>query len=132
MKSINITYPIEDNPEKNTLFRMNNVTKDALVSNLTLLFKTKRGQRYYKPDYGTNLERNLFEPQDGITEEDIISDLKEAVRKYMPNVSVDNVLFFNNTDEGYEDLKETEISVRIFFTYSEDAFTSKGSIDITF
>lgn len=132
MKSINIKFPLEDDTEKNNLFKMNSVTKDALVSDLTLLFKTKRRQRYYMPDYGTNLEKHLFQPKDDITEDEIVQDLKEAVRRYMPSITINGVSFFTNVDAGYEDLDETEIRVRIFFTYTDDAFSSAGSIDLTF
>lgn len=132
MKSINIKFPLEDDQEKNNLFRMNFVTKDALVSDLKLLFYTKKGQRYYMPDYGTNLEKFLFEPKDNTTENDIIQDLKQSVKKYMPNITINNVAFYTNVDEGYQDLDETEIRVLIGFTYSDDAFSDSGTIDLTF
>lgn len=132
MKSINIKFPLEDDPEKNGLFKLNYVTKDALTSDLKLLFLTKKGQRYYMPDYGTNLEKFIFEPQDGTTQNDILEDLRASVRKYMPNITINNVAFFTNVDEGYTDLSDEEIRVLISFTYTDDVFSDNGTLDLTF
>ena|SRR5579859_2355539 len=131
MKSINIKFPLVDDPEKNGLFKLNYVTKDALVSDLYLLFLTKKGQRYYMPDYGTNLEKFIFDPEDSVTEKDIVDDLKTAVGKYMPNITINNVSFFQKTDVGYEDLQDNEIRILIAFTYADDVFSDTGTIDIT-
>lgn len=132
MKSINIKFPLEDDTEKNGLFKLNYVTKDALVSDLKLLFLTKKGQRYYMPDYGTNLEKFIFEPKDDTTSNDIIEDLRVSVRKYMPNITINNVSFFTNEDAGYSDLSDQEIRVLISFTYTDDVFSDNGTLDLTF
>ncbi len=132
MKSINIKFPLEDDSEKNRLFKMTLTTKDAVLSDLLLLFKTRKGVRYYMYDYGTNLEKFIFQPDDSVTENEIIEDLRLSVRTYMPNVQIDTVKFYNNESKGYEDLKENEIRVQIFFTYTDDVFRESGSIEITF
>jgi phage baseplate assembly protein W len=132
MKSINIKFPIEDDPEKNRLFKMTLTTKDAIQSDLMLLFKTKKGVRYYMYDYGTNLEKFIFQPDDNVTENEIIEDLRQSVRSYMPNVQIDTVKFYNNESKGYEDLEDNEIRVQIFFTYTDDAFRDTGKIEITY
>ncbi len=132
MKSINIKFPLEDDSEKNKLFKMTLTTKDAVVSDLTLLFKTKKGVRYYMYDYGTNLEKFIFQPDDNVTDNEIIEDLRLAVKTYMPNVQIDTVKFYNNESKGYEDLEENEIRVQIFFTYTDDVFKESGKIEMTF
>lgn len=132
MKSINIKFPLEDDIEKNNLFMLNYVTKNALVSDLKLLLLTKKGQRYYMPDYGTNLEKFIFQPEDGITQDEIISDLRDAVRNYMPEISITSVNFYTNQDDGYNDMKDNEIRVSIKFTYADDVFSDSGTVDITF
>ncbi len=88
MKSINIKFPLEDDKEKNNLFMLNYVTKNALISDLKLLLLTKKGQRYYMPDFGTNLVKYIFQPEDNTTEEEIIADLRKAVRDFMPEITI--------------------------------------------
>jgi phage baseplate assembly protein W len=132
MKSINIRFPLEDDVEKNSLFMLNYVTKNALVSDLKLLLLTKKGQRYYMPDYGTNLEKFIFQPEDEITEDEIITDLRDSVREYMPEIAITSVNFYTKQDAGYEDMEDNEIRVSIKFTYSDDVFSDNGTVDITF
>lgn len=131
-KSINIKFPIEDDKEKNNLFMLNYVTQNALVSDLQLLLYTKKGQRYYMPDYGTNLEKFIFEPKDETTEDEILADLRQAVRDYMPEISIDTVSFFTNESSGYEDLSDNELRVLISFTYKDDVFADSGTVELTF
>jgi len=132
MKSINIKFPLEDDKEKNNLFALNYVTKNALVSDLKLLLYTKKGQRYYMPDFGTNLEKFLFQPQDNTTEEQIIADLRQAVRDYMPEITIAKVQFFTNEDESYKELEDNELRLLINFTYADDVFSDSGTIELAF
>lgn len=132
MKSINIKFPLEDDKEKNGLFMLNYVTKNALISDLKLLLLTKKGQRYYMPDYGTNLQKYIFQPEDGTTETEIIADLRQSVRDFMPEISISSVNFFTNSDNGYNDLEDNELRVLISFTYADDVFSDNGTIELTF
>lgn len=132
MKSINIKFPLEDDKDKNNLFALNYVTKNALVSDLKLLLLTKKGQRYYMPDYGTNLEKYIFQPQDSTTEDEIIADLRKAVRDFMPAIAINTVDFYTNVDEGYTELQDNELRIKIKFTYSDDVFSSDGEIELNF
>src|SRR5258706_2372423 len=132
MKSINIKFPIEDDKEKNNLFMLNYVTKNALVSDLKLLLLTKKGQRYYMSDYGTNLEKFIFEPEDKTTEDQIIADLRQSVRDYMPEITIDTVNFFTNVDIGYSELEDNELRVLVKFTYADDVFSDSGTVELIF
>jgi phage baseplate assembly protein W len=122
MKSINIKFPLEDDKEK----------KNALVSDLKLLLQTKKGQRYYMPEYGTNLEKYIFQPEDGTTEDEIIADLRKAVRDFMPAISINSVNFYTNVDNGYQELLDNELRIKIKFTYTDDVFASDGEIELNF
>lgn len=132
MKSINIKFPLEDDKDKNNLFMLNYVTKNALISDLKLLLLTQRGQRYYMPDFGTNLQKYLFQPQDNTTEEEIIADLRKAVREYMPEITITKVEFYTKQDEGYTELQDNELRILISFTYADDVFSDAGQIELNF
>ena len=93
MRGINIKFPIEDDKNNNFLFKSNKVTKDALKSKLYLLLLTKKGERYYLPDYGTNLEQYIFEPNDNLTENDVEQELKLTVQKYLPDLEIQSISF---------------------------------------
>jgi len=132
MKSYNIKYPIRDNVETNTLFQMSQITKDAFSSDLLLLLLTQKGERYYEPDYGTDLLKFIFEPNDGVTAGDIEGEIKNTVSLYIPSLTINNVIFNWDTDDNGEKIEENQLSVMINFTYSEDVFTEQGTITINF
>jgi len=134
MRGINIKFPINDDTVGGGLLKLNKTTKDALTSNLLLLLLTERGERYYMPNYGTNLLKYIFEPSDDITVNDIRDDLDESVSKYIPNLRITNVSFDwfdkknnQNINEGTE-----QLNLKIDFVYNEDAFSETGEIEITF
>ena len=124
IQSINIKFPLEDNND-NSFFQMSKITKDAVRSNLLLLLLTQKGERYYMPDYGTNLLKYLFEPNDNITETDVISELKETVSKYLPYVIIDDVIINLGVDNN-------QLNLKINFTYTEKAYSVSGELDIMF
>jgi phage baseplate assembly protein W len=125
MESINIRFPLKDDPIKNTYFQLNQITKDAFSSNLLLLLLTERGERFYQPDYGTNLLKYIFEPNDDLTSQDVEEEIKNTVSQYLPNLIINRVTF--NKSEG-----ETQLNVHIEFTYREDAFSESGELDLNF
>ncbi len=126
MRSINITFPITDDPDKNNYVKTNKVTKKAFSSNLLLLLLTEKGERYYMPDYGTNLLKYLFDPSDNITYQDIEEDIRNTVSKYIPNLKIKKINFKSDSEE------ESQVNVNIKFTYKEDSFTEDGDLDLNF
>jgi phage baseplate assembly protein W len=133
MKAINIKFPLVDDPEKNVLFKQNNISKDALLSNLLLLLLTEKGERYYMPDYGSNLKKFIFEPKDDITQQDIVEDLRDTVSKYIPQLTITNVRFYRKgINEDNEKVNDHELSVYVDFVYNNDVFSEPGSVELTF
>jgi phage baseplate assembly protein W len=132
MISYNIKYPLQDDVSTNSYFLMTKVTKDAFTSDLLLLLLTQKGERYYEPDYGTNLLKYLFEPNNNLTADDIEQDIKRTVSLYIPSLTIDKITFNLNTDDTGQPISEEQLNVNIKFTYSEDAFSEQGSLDINF
>lgn len=131
MVSINIRFPLEDDNEKRKLFRLNDVTKDALTSNLVLLLLTSKGERYYNPNYGTNLLKYIFEPKDNLTISDIEEELRLTVKEFIPQLNIDSISFFENEDELGNPINDNEINIRIDYTFNEDVFSEQRSLTLT-
>lgn len=132
MASYNIKFPLEDDVSKNTYFRMTRITKDALSSDLLLLLLTQKGERYYESDYGTNLMKFIFEPNDTTTADEIEKEIKSTVSLYIPVLTIDKVSFNWNTDDNNERISDSQLNINIRFTYSEDVFSEQGELDINF
>ena len=68
-----------------------NSTEGEIRSSLVHLILTRKGTRYFLPDFGTRLYEFIFEPLDGPTFSDIESEIQDTVRTYMPNLQVTNI-----------------------------------------
>lgn len=63
-------------------------TKDQIKSNIINLFLTKKGERIENPEFGTDINKLLFEN----INDDILSNLKEelynSVSRFIPNITI--------------------------------------------
>ena len=132
MNSYNITYPFKDNNETRSFIQMNQVSKDAYSSNLLLLLLTQKGERYYESDYGTNLIKFIFEPNDQLTATDVEEEIRNTVALYMPEIKITSVTFNWNENENGEPISENQLNVNIQFIYTEGSLTEQGNIDLNF
>ncbi len=132
MNSFNIKFPFYDDNINNKFVQTNLVSKNGLSSNLLLLLVTNKGERLYQPNYGTNLLKYIFEPMDSLTEKDIETEIKQTVKLYMPELTIDSVSFYDNTNDDYKDLSDNEIQVVVDFTYNEATYSDNGQLSITF
>ncbi len=121
---INIDFPFRDS-DKGFYFKLNRTEKDAIRSDLLHLLLTNKGERLYMPDFGSDLKKFIFEPNDGITHIDIKNNINETIKKYIPNLIIDSIEFKNN------DIEEL-IVVEVKYTVTEGAFTSSDVVEITF
>jgi len=132
MVSYNIKYPINDDVDTNTYFQTSKVTKDAFSSNLLLLLLTQKNERYYDPNYGTNLLKMIFDQNDNLTANDIEQEIKNAVSLYIPALKINSVAFYRNTDDKGQPMSSNQLNLNIKFTYSEDAYSEQGELLLNF
>ena len=95
--------------------------KAAIVQSIQNLLLTRKGERLFQPQLGSDLQRSLFEPLDYGTAGNIRSQVKEVLKRWEPRVIVEEVLCepdMNNN--GYE----VEVSYRI--VGREDRATQAG------
>jgi phage baseplate assembly protein W len=132
MKSYNITFPFKDNVTTNEFLSSNIITKDSYSSNLILLLLTQQGERYYNSDYGTNLLKYIFEPNDAITAPEIEKEIKDTVSKYIPEIKITSVIFDWQYDNDGNQISDDQLNVNIKFIYQEGNFNDEGDLNIKF
>ena len=123
-KYINIDFPFRDS-KKGFYFALNNTDTDAIRSDLMHLLLTNKGERLYLPDFGSDLRKYIFEPNDQITHDKIKDSLNESIKKYIPNLIVNEISFDNDEIEEL-------IIVKLRYTVTEGTFSSSDTIEITF
>jgi phage baseplate assembly protein W len=85
-----INFPFVDSFDGRYL-DVNNTTEAEIRSNLVHLLLTRKGSRYFLPDFGSRLYEYIFEPLDGPTFSDIESEIRDSIGKYMPNLQVTTI-----------------------------------------
>jgi phage baseplate assembly protein W len=85
-----INFPFKDS-KRGDYLELTQLESQQIKSDLIHLLLTRKGSRYYLPDFGTRLYEFLFEPFDGLTFDAIQSDIRDAVQAYMPNLLLNQI-----------------------------------------
>ena len=120
----------------------------SIRTDLIHLLLTRKGARYFLPDFGTRLYEYIFEPLDGPTFAQIEAEIRDAVQKYIPNLKITSLQVYDaSTEEESESrtvisgddrvfrvpgiaTKEHTAKVRIDFVVTSNAFESSDFIII--
>ena len=122
-KFINIAFPFKES-NRGDFILLNNEDSKAIKSDLMHLILTKKGERLYMPDFGTNLLKYIFEPNDTLTRNDIKNEITETVKKYLPNLQI------NEVSVEQSERSEHAAKVRIDYTVTECVFQETNFIII--
>jgi phage baseplate assembly protein W len=85
-----INFPFRDS-RRGDFLELTPLESQQIKSDLIHLLLTRKGSRYFLPDFGTRLYEFLFEPFDGLTFDAIQSDIRDAVQVYMPNLLLNQI-----------------------------------------
>jgi phage baseplate assembly protein W len=122
-KYININYPFQ-NSNKGFFLDLNSDLNAAIKADLIHLIITRKGQRLYNPDFGTDLLKYIFEPEDGLTLNSVKDEVNTSVKKYLPNLKINNLTVEQSTESDYAAV------VRIDYTITNDVFNATDFIII--
>ena len=103
-------------------------------ANLLHLLLTKKGTRYYLPDFGTRIYEYIFEQNDTVTFNLIEEEIRDGVKKYIPNLDINSIKI--NSAENDPDEQRTfsqDEDERLFRVsdFSSKPYTAKVRIDYT-
>jgi phage baseplate assembly protein W len=120
---ININFPFKDS-RQGFFLDLNSTDNEAIKADLLHLLLTRKGQRLYLPDFGTDLLKFIFEPEDGITFEAIKSEISNEINKYLPNLQLDDLLIEESPDNEYA------VVVTIQYTITDGVFETSDILTI--
>ena len=144
-ETFGIDFPFQDSVYGDYL-KMTETPEDEIKANLIHLLLTRKGSRYFLPDFGTSLYEYIFEPLDSPTFASI--EIREQVIKYIPNLKITNIdvtsaleaeelpgtVVADNDPRVYrvagQGTKEHTAKVRIDFTITSDAFDTRDFVII--
>ena len=85
----------------NGLFTQSYTTEEQAVSNLKNLLLTRKGERPFQPEFGSDVYQLLFENIDSNIESNLEETLREDINFWLPYIVIDNVDIQANIDRNY-------------------------------
>jgi len=122
-KYININFPFQDS-DKGFFLDLNDEDSAAIKADLMHLILTRKGERLYLPDFGTNLLKFIFQPNDSGTLSEIKSEITDTVKKYLPNLAINEVTVDESVNSEYA------ATIRIDYTVTDDVFEATDFVII--
>lgn len=122
-KYININFPFKDSV-KGFFLDLNDQDSKAIKADLMHLLLTNKGERLYMPDFGTNLLKYIFQPNDSATLSEIKDDITQTVKKYLPNLQI------NDVKVEHTDMSDHAATIRVDYTVTDDVFEATDFVII--
>ena len=117
-----IKYPFTHDDYQNFFVDANTTEKDKVRSQIMHVIFTPKGQRIRNPEFGTDLIKYIFNPNDGESWDGVKNEIVSSVQRYVPGVTLNDVRVVQSEDE------RAEIFVRMDYTVREGNRIKKDSI----
>lgn len=131
--SYGIDYPFRDSRYGDYLKTTESPQREVRANIIHLLL-TRKGTRYYLPDFGTRLYEYIFEQNDVVTFNHIEEEIREGIRKFIPNVEI-NSLNIMSAEDDTDEIKtySQDEDERLFRVsdYSSKPYTAKVKLEYT-
>ena len=128
-----IDYPFKDSP-KGDYLNMTEIPEKEIRANLIHLILTRRGSRYYLPDFGTRIYEFIFDQNDSITHNLIEEEIREGVKKFIPNLDINTISIMSAEDDPNQGRTFSQEEDERLFRVSDEStkpYTAVVKIDYT-
>lgn len=119
---LGIKYPFTNNEFQNFFLDVNETEQERIRSQIMHVIFTPKGQRIREPEFGTDLIKFIFEPNEEMTWDGLKNEITDAVQTY-----VDNVIL-NDIQVAKSEENDTAVYVRIDYSVKQGNKLIKDSI----
>jgi phage baseplate assembly protein W len=117
-----IKYPFTSTDIENYFVDLNSSKKNKVRSQIMHVIFTPKGQRVRMPEFGTDLIKYIFEPNESNTWKSVKTEISEAVSRYVNNVSLNDIQVARSEENP------NAIFVRIDYSVKEGNVITNDSI----
>lgn len=98
-RQFGVKYPFIRESREKTYVDMNPSQDDSVKSRVLHTILTPRGQRVRMPNFGTNLIKFIFSPNDELTYAGIRDEITSVLSRYVPEVSFNDITITKPNDD---------------------------------
>jgi len=128
-----IDYPFR-NSTVGDYVSMTTTPEREVRADLIHLLLTRKGSRYFLPDFGTRLYEFIFEQNDSVSHNQIEDEVRDSVKKYIPNLDINSITVTSAEDDPEIPTSPQEEQDNRLFRVSDGSakpYTAKVKIDYT-
>ena len=133
MITYGIDFPFRDSV-KGDYLSLTESPEREIRANLIHLLLTKKGSRYFLPDFGTRIYEYIFDQNDMVTFGLIEDEIREGVKKYIPNLEINSIDIVSAEEDPDQDVTVSQMEDERLFRvsdYSTKPYTAKVRINYT-
>ena len=93
-----ISMSFENNPLTQDLIALKN--ENAIARSIKNIVFTNPGEKFFEPDFGSDVADSLFETMDDLTGSFIQDQIRESIEEFEPRVRLIDVTAFPNFDNN--------------------------------
>jgi len=125
-QTFGVDFPFKDS-NNGDLVKLTDTPESEIKADLIHLLLTKKGSRYFLPEFGTNLNQYIFDQMDEALTIKIENEITEAVERYIPNIIINKIIItrLNEDIDLVNDNKaQHTLKINIDYTVSSRSFQS--------
>jgi phage baseplate assembly protein W len=107
-----IKFPFSEESDRLTFLDLNENKLDGIKSMLLHIILTPKGQRLRQPNFGTDLIKFIFEPNESNVWDNVKDEIRKQVNLYLPDVIFDNINVIHKPEDVHTLYVEIDYSVR--------------------
>jgi phage baseplate assembly protein W len=119
-----IKYPFKNDGVQHFYVDTNESVAEKVKSQLIHIVFTPKGQRIRNPEFGTDLIKFIFDPNDDMSWESVKNEVSDSVNRWANNISIRNIEIVKNAED------EHEIYVRLDYSVIEGNKKTNDSVVI--
>lgn len=117
-----VKFPFTSDGYQKFFVDLNENKADSVKSQLMHIVFTPKGQRIRNPEFGTDLIKYIFDPDETTTWEAVKNEISESVSRWATNISLRNIEVVQNEDN------EHEIYVKLSYSVSDGNKVTNDSL----
>lgn len=106
-----IKYPFTSQDEENYFLDLNNNNKEKIKSLLIHIVFTPKGQKIRDPEFGTNLIKFIYEPNDDQTWSRVKNEINEVVSNYLDGIYINEVSILQSDGNSHDVMVKLDYTI---------------------